>query len=339
MDLSLEGRVLNLLKSGQKVVLITIIKSEGSAPRHVGTRALQTEAGFEGTVGGGILEAKTMELARESLATGISRRATFNLKASPSSDMLCGGSIEVACEVLTSDHLPEFAKAEKAINLGIKGLWVIDLKGNLENPVFERKFFADKERPPLEVPSNFKGLLREGEAEKYLEPLNPPSILLLCGGGHVALEVARLAYACDFVIEVVDDREEFANAKRFPWARKCYVLPNFANLRSVCQVSSNHYVAIMTRGHAYDRTVLEQILAEPTKYVGMIGSKTKRAKIYEYLFQLGISKETLEQVCCPIGLSLKAETPEQIAVSVVAELLAARGEVLSRFRPKEGILA
>ena len=144
--------------------------------------------------------------------------------------------------------------------------------------------------------------------------------------------MARLAHACDFVVDVVDDRDEFSNAARFPMARRCLVLPGYENLVQNCGIGRRHFVAIVTRGHSFDREVLAQALASHAQYVGMIGSKTKREQVYAALRKQGVPGTELAAVCCPIGLSIEAETPQQIAVSIVAELLAARAGTLMRLR-------
>ena len=157
-------------------------------------------------------------------------------------------------------------------------------------------------------------------------------MLLLCGGGHVSLEVARLAHSCGFVVDVVDDREEFSNAGRFPMARHCRVLPGYENLVQTCDIGRRHFVAIITRGHSFDREALAQALTSHAQYVGMIGSRTKREQVYAALRKQGVPDAELAAVCCPIGLSIEAETPQQIAVAIVAELLAARAGTLVRLR-------
>ncbi len=351
---TLEAHVAQLLRKKEPTVLVTIVNSHGSSPRHTGTRALQTRYGFEGTVGGGHLEAQAMQTARQCLSDGQSRCAFFSLDASSTQgDVVCGGTMEIFCEVLTQDQADMFSMADTLLYAGKQGIWTItrtmpkkcsasdicNLKRCLHvdmtaSPVVPG-CIADLEYvwPWLEQLGDHSGLLKMNDDIVYIEPLDAPPVLLLCGGGHVSLEVAKLAHACGFIVDVVDDRPEFANAERFPMARHCLALPGFANLAAACGLGPFHFVAIMTRGHAFDRQVLEQVLAHPVRYVGMIGSKTKKAHVYAALRAAGVSDTALATVCCPIGLKFKAETPQQIAVSVVAELLAAKGGVLPTLRP------
>ena len=191
---------------------------------------------------------------------------------------------------------------------------------------------AEAVRPLLAGRKGRPGLVREGLVERYVEALDAPPVLLLCGGGHVSLETARLAHAAGFVVDVVDDRAEFADPRRFPMARRCLALPAFADLAARCGIGRHHYVAIMTRGHSFDREVLAQALETEAFYIGMIGSSSKKASVYRALRAQGVSDAALARVCCPIGLGIGADTPQQIAVSVVAELMAARAGTLGALR-------
>ena len=356
---TLEARAAALLTGGEPLVLVTVVSRTGSAPREAGTRALQTRNGFEGTVGGGLLEARAMEAARNSLASGLSARVSCDMSGfTPNSDMICGGGMEVLCEVLSPSQADLFAFAAQVLRQGGRGLWLVELRndgvslhGETENPV--RHLYVDAlpdaaqpesalpagvgiglegVQPLLDARKNKPGLVEHEGHVFYVEPLAAPPVLLLCGGGHVSLEVARLAHACDFVVDVVDDRAEFSNAGRFPMARNCLVLPGYENLVQSCGIGRRHFVAIITRGHSFDREVLAQALTSHAQYVGMIGSKTKREQVYAALRKQGVPDAELAAVCCPIGLTIEAETPQQIAVSIVAELLAARAGTLVRLR-------
>ena len=352
---TLEARAAALLTGGEPLVLVTVVSRTGSAPREAGTRALQTRNGFEGTVGGGLLEARAMEAARNSLASGLSARVSCDMSGfTPNSDMICGGGMEVLCEVLAPRQAEMFALAAEVLRLGGRGAWLVELRQDgvslhAEGETPQRRLFVDAlpehavltegvtvgldaVTPLLETRKGRPGLVDVDGRILYVEPLDAPPVLLLCGGGHVSLEVARLAHSCGFVVDVVDDREEFSNAGRFPMARHCRVLPGYENLVQTCDIGRRHFVAIITRGHSFDREALAQALTSHAQYVGMIGSRTKREQVYAALRKQGVPDAELAAVCCPIGLSIEAETPQQIAVSIVAELLAARAGTLVRLR-------
>jgi len=150
--------------------------------------------------------------------------------------------------------------------------------------------------------------------------------LIICGGGHVGLEVAYMAARLEFEVVVVDDREEFANRGRFPMAAQVLCAPFLRALEELGSREDDYYV-LVTRGHAYDRECLEKVLQGRYAYVGMIGSKGKVKAVREQLLQSGVALETLNQVHAPIGLPLGGETPAEIAVSICAQLVQERARL------------
>jgi xanthine dehydrogenase accessory factor len=148
-------------------------------------------------------------------------------------------------------------------------------------------------------------------------------ILYVFGAGHVSRQIVPLAAHVGFKVVVTDDRQDFADAARFPAAREVLHLP-YEDVLSGFTVDEASYVVIVTRGHTHDKEVLAQALKTKAKYIGMIGSKRKRNIIYGKLLDEGFTEEDLRRVHSPIGLEIKAETPEEIAVSIVAELIQER---------------
>ena len=147
--------------------------------------------------------------------------------------------------------------------------------------------------------------------------------LILCGGGHVSLEVAHIARRLEFELVVIDDRPEFASRERFPIADQVVCAPFLEALDALGSRESDYYV-ILTRGHAHDRDCLEHVLRGKYAYAGMIGSRTKVAAVKAALEAAGIAREILDGVHSPIGLSIGAQTPAEIAVSIAAELVQER---------------
>ena len=162
-----------------------------------------------------------------------------------------------------------------------------------------------------------------------IEPARKPKTLHLFGAGHVARPTAHMASLVGFRVEVMDDRDEFANAGRFPDADVIRVLPDFNRVVSEAAVDGDSFVVVVTRGHGYDRTVLAQILKTEVCYIGMIGSRRKRDSSYRALRTEGFTHDDLRRVHCPIGLDIGAETPEEIAVSIFAELVRHRARGLA----------
>jgi xanthine dehydrogenase accessory factor len=161
------------------------------------------------------------------------------------------------------------------------------------------------------------------QLELFVEPVVSEPILYLFGAGHVSSQIAPLASGVGFKVVVIDDRPEFADPKKFPDAMEVYPYP-FEGVLDRLSIDESSYLVIVTRGHIHDRTVLAQSLNTNAKYIGMIGSRRKRNIIYENLLEEGLTQDDLDRVHAPIGLHIGAETPEEIAVSIVAELIKIR---------------
>jgi xanthine dehydrogenase accessory factor len=172
-------------------------------------------------------------------------------------------------------------------------------------------------------PKYDSGLVCGGTLDVYLEPILPVQTLYLFGAGHVSVNVYRAAHMAGFEVVVVDDRESYANHQRFPEAKDVYA-DDFE--RTLAQLSPNHssYLVIVTRGHRDDMNVLRWAVETPAKYIGMIGSQRKVIAIYKQLEKEGTAPEKLARVYAPVGLNIGAITPEEIAIAIVAEMIAVR---------------
>ena len=153
-----------------------------------------------------------------------------------------------------------------------------------------------------------------------IEPIVSSSLLYLFGAGHISQYVAQVAAMVDFNIVVVDDRSDFANAERFPEAAEI-IVEDFHDVFQRLTFYGNEYVAILTRGHKHDALVLEEVMKRPTRYVGMIGSKRKTKLVFDHLKTKGFEESALSKIYAPIGVDIQAETPQEIAVSIVAEMI------------------
>jgi xanthine dehydrogenase accessory factor len=166
------------------------------------------------------------------------------------------------------------------------------------------------------------GLICGGTLEIFVEPILPQPMLYIFGGGHVSIALAGAASTAGFTIGVVDDRESFANAQRFPMAREIYT--TYEEAFEKIKPNAATYLVIVTRGHRDDLRVLGWAVKTDARYVGMIGSKRKVISVYQALEKEGIAPEKFERVHAPVGLDIGALTPEEIAVSIAAELIAIR---------------
>ncbi len=167
------------------------------------------------------------------------------------------------------------------------------------------------------------GLICGGQMQVFIEPLDPPPALYLVGGGHVSQHVARLAHAVGFQVHVLDDREKFANTDRFPDAVRV-IVDDIESWLAGADLPPTAFVVVVTRGHTHDLGALRALSGRPFRYVGMIGSRAKVVKLTGALRDAGSPAEWLAHLHAPIGLRIGAVTPEEIAVSIVAELIAVR---------------
>jgi len=168
-----------------------------------------------------------------------------------------------------------------------------------------------------------EGAICGGEMKVFIDILLPPEEILIFGAGHISIYVAKLAKMVGFKVTVIDDRKEFAHPDRFPEADEILVediekaLTNF-------KITPSTYIIIVTRGHLKDEEVLASVIKSPAAYLGMIGSRNKNAVIFEHLEEQGITTEELKRVHAPIGIDIGAQTPAEIAVSIIAEIIQVR---------------
>lgn len=170
------------------------------------------------------------------------------------------------------------------------------------------------------------GMICGGVLDIYIEPIIPTPTVFIFGGGHISLSVSKISAMAGFEVAVIDDRTEFANTERFPEAEQV-IAGTFSLTFPQLKVNRSSYLVIVTRGHAGDQEVLEWALSTEARYIGMIGSKKKIRTIYQNLEKKGIAQEQMQRVFAPIGLEIGALTPEEIAVSIVAQLIQVRREL------------
>lgn len=341
----------------EKAVLATVITKLGSAPREKGAKLLVREDGSSiGSISGGCVEAETWQEAMQVMQTGESKVIGFHLteKEAVESGLICGGRIEVYLEPLWMDYASEegdifeeithilsregrvflataikreASKGQEKILIRQEGSTLGSLGDKLlDNSIITHtREMIGKEEPVLVTIKNSQNK----ECEIYLEPILPTPILFIFGGGHISLPLARIAKIVGFKVAVIDDRELYANKDRFPEADEIYPL-EFEKFFEQFELSPRAYIVIVTRGHLHDELVLEKALKTEAAYIGMIGSKRKVRYTYDNLMRKEITEEQLSRVHAPIGLDIKAETPEEIAISIMAEIIKIRRHYLAR---------
>jgi xanthine dehydrogenase accessory factor len=338
------------LDQGRAFVLATIIRQQGSAPRTAGTRMLITpDQEIVGTIGGGLLEAETMRAAARMSAQAPARVLAFDLSNQDAAvmEMICGGMVQVLLDYIQPDnnHRELFNKWRESLSQGRRTMLVSIAHGKetsirqIEHVVLDSDgsvhgdlaFSADTLEALLLL-MNQPPQIHVLRLEDRLVVGDPGQIaptLYIFGGGHVARPTAQLAAMTGFNVVVLDDRPEFSTAERFPEAMQTHTINSFDTAFDNLAVNGSTYIIIVTRGHLHDRTVLAQALKTSAAYIGMIGSQRKRDTIYERLLEDGYTQDDIDRVHSPIGLAIGADTPEEIAVSIVAELIAVRAGVRS----------
>ncbi len=320
------------LEKNLPCVIATVVGSSGSAPRTSGARMLVREGGsLEGSVGGGAVEGRCLALARE-LLHGKEDQCLleFDLSVNDASalGMVCGGALSILLQKGKTTDLELFKRLRVEYREGRQPTLLThlpspdgDARFSLledEEDVLRNKIFFNLQQQRKRIPLLFKN----AENKYFIETLVPPGTVYLIGAGHVALATAKIAHFSNFEVVVMDDREEFANRERYPQAKQIKVLGSFENCFD--KLRSDDYVVIVTRGHIHDKEVLAQALATEAGYIGMIGSRKKIQAIYNSLLEAGFTQNELDAVHSPIGLDIGADTPEELAISIVAELIQVR---------------
>jgi xanthine dehydrogenase accessory factor len=343
--------ICHILEEGEDLVLATVIGHSGSTPRSVGTQmVVRPDGAIIGTIGGGLIEFHAQKLAREVFKTGKALTETVEFTgadAAATDQMICGGRMEILLELIIADpeNLKELKDLIVALQKGHKGFLIkaLDTRGEgvrrMEWCLVHNDSVTLGTFPcPVSLITGLTGEIAKAkqplavtveDKRFFVEPTVLPGTVFLFGAGHVSRPVAELASIVDFQTVVLDDRAEFSNVERFPRADQIKVIPSFHQAFEGLEIGRDSYVVILTRGHLHDKTVLEQALKRNAGYIGMIGSRRKRDLIYQELLTKGFSQADLGRVHAPIGLAIGAETPEEIAVSIVAELIqvrAGRGE-------------
>ena len=188
-----------------------------------------------------------------------------------------------------------------------------------------------------ETDAENEGLVCGGSVEFFVEPIMPEPRIVLMGAGHVASAIAEAAHRVGFQVAVLDDRETFASSERFPHAEQLVVAP-FERSLDETTVTESSFILIVTRGHRFDQLALEKAIQTRARYVGLVGSRRKIQLIAENLLQKGLPAESFQKVYSPIGLEIGSETPEEIAVSVVAELIAIQKGVHQRSEKQQFLM-
>jgi len=341
MNNDLLDEMIRLLERGERFAVATLVDARGSTPQKAGARLVaRAEGSSLGTLGGGCIEAEARDAAVAVLAGGPPRVLDFELTEDIAVDygLACGGTERILIALADPGQLDTLRAIRDAGGRRGALVTIIDSRdategrtiavwqdGNVDGDAASfdiealasaRELIAERHPRPR--------IVRAGSGAEYLiEPRKPAPEIVIVGGGHVGLAVAQAARFAGYRVAVIDDRAEFANAERFPDA-DALVVGDIEQALAAYPITETSAVVIVTRGHKYDYQALAVAARSPAFYVGLMGSRRKVALIYRQLIDDGIPSERLRDIHAPIGLNIGAVTPEEIALSIVAEITMAR---------------
>jgi len=302
-----------VLERKENCILDVVISSTGSVPRGAGATMLVNEKGrYWGTIGGGPVEYKATQRSQELVKLHETRVEHFD--QSMKSNAMCGGAYDVLMYYLDFSN-NELCEALALVLEQAKGGNCFQLLLPLEGGMP----LVGKEQGTLP-----RLVELEGKAY-YVQSFNTDGTVYIFGGGHVAQELVPVLAHLDFRCVVMDDRVEFANAKVFPQAAEVFVV-DYEQLEKYIAVNEKDYILIMTRGHQCDTEVERFALKTPARYLGLMGSKTKKVLTRAKLLAEGFTSEALDRVIIPVGLDISSETPAEIAISIAGQLIQERAK-------------
>ena len=335
--------IVDSVNEQQEIVTATILEKSGSAPREAGAKmVIRRDASIEGTIGGGTLEAMAIRLAPERFKTKQCSIEDIELTDDDAraAGMVCGGEVSVLLEYIDAldvDQLNIHHKAQELKSSETDFVMITkispanrQISGKNKWICTETDLFGEEDKEVQgivkDLRENFNHVkfhIYVGKNRYMIEPFYTIDRLYIIGAGHVSQQIAALTKTLGFYTVVLDDREAFANKERFPTADEVHVVSStYEGLIKEVGIAKNSYIVIVTRG--VDTVVLGEVLHAKAKYIGMIGSKTKKNYSFSKLLEQGFSQKELDDVYCPIGVTINAQTPEEIAISIAAELIKVR---------------
>ena len=336
------------LNDGQPCVLATVVRTKGSTPQKAGAMLLVRQDGSGvGTLGGGCVEGDIWFAAKEILRNNSGpefKDYYLNEDIAARDGLVCGGTMYFYLEPLreTEDFLSignEIVDAydggqpvslatvvnakEGGPALGAKLLLRVDgsVSGSLGIADLDARAIEIAQKV-AEVGSNESFSTADG-TEVFVEGFTTPPTLVMVGGGHVGKATADLAHSLGYRVYLVDDRPEFSNEERFPYAEKT-IVATYDKWPDQLELNVNTFVVVATRGHRYDDMALESALRTRARYIGLLGSRRKTIMIYRRLIEQGVPLERIKEVYAPVGLNIGALEPGELAVSIMSEIIMVR---------------
>jgi xanthine dehydrogenase accessory factor len=337
------------ISAGNDMVVATVVKTSGSTPQKPGAKLLvRADGSGVGTLGGGCVEGDIWFAASQLLKSGGAaemRDYELNEDLAAQDGLVCGGTMyflldplrqpeanqEFNSEVIAAYEggapvaVASLMKAPEGSELTVGSKLLIRENGSTAGSLGDERLDsgAMNEARRLMAMGKNDYITAESDAEYYIEAYTTPPTLVLAGGGHVSKAISNIAASLGFRIFVIDDREEFSNPERFPEAEQT-IVSDYGSAFEKLPIGTNSFIVIATRGHRYDASATAAAMRTPASYVGLLGSKRKTILIFEELFSEGFTMEEVQSVRSPIGLNISARTPEEIALSIMAEIVGFR---------------
>ena len=334
-------QLIGALEGGREQLICQVVETRGSTPRKAGAlMVVDPDGGQAGTLGGGCVEAEVKQKAIRRIAQAGAELHTFVLDHDHAwaDGLICGGKMAIVAEAVRGPGpLAYFRAYWKLLEAGDGFTEAVVVDPERVGAELGARFLFDHEGavaaswPARVVPEGLATqVVRPSDRPRpgvrggvALLPTLPRVRLVIVGAGHVGQAVAALAVQADFDVWVVDDRHQYANAERFPDARRLVVGP-LDRVLPALEVTPRTYALIVTRGHGHDQEALYHLAPTPAPYVGLIGSRRKIRLIFESLREMGVSESALGRVAAPVGFDIGSQTVPEIAISIVAELIARR---------------
>lgn len=306
------------------VMLLYVLESSGSSPGRQGFfMAVNSNGEMEGSIGGGIMEHKFVEMAKKSLEPGVMSRESeadirkqFHDKSATKdqSGMICSGEQTIVLYQVKEKDAAHVHNIIASIEQNKNGTLILSPDG-IE--------FSD------DAPANdFDFILKSEDDWLYKEKTGYKNQLFIIGGGHCSLALSKLIRSMDFYIRIYDERKDLKTMADNNAAHEKYFVNDYTELKELIPSANNHYVVIMTFGYRSDDIALKALLEKEFKYIGLLGSKKKIEKMFDDYRREGIAEERLQRIYTPIGIAIKSQTPEEIAVSIAAEIIKIKNEHL-----------
>ncbi|UII34257.1 XdhC family protein [Fulvivirga ulvae] len=303
-----------LLAKHQKAVLLYVLDSSGSSPGRQGFKMIVAPGSeMAGSIGGGIMEHKLVELSRSllhdsnDLSKPFIKYQVHRAEAHDRSGMICSGEQTIAFYYLQENDVRWIEQLLKTFEENRKGVLLLTEKG----PEF---------LPEQILSSQYDYILYSKNRWSYKEQIGFKSTLYIIGGGHVGLALSRLMRNLGFHVVVMDDREGLNTLEQNEYAHKTSVI-DYNKIENYISEGEDTYVVIASFGYRTDKKVLKRLIDKKFKYLGMMGSGEKVRTLYKELREEGITERQLANVRSPIGLQIKSKTPDEIAVSIAAEII------------------